>query len=173
MEPAIYTASVPVFLHYLARVDTLLDKIDAAPDGAAFLSARLAPDMFPVGVQLRTAAGFSLRIAMALAGRDVPDFSDVTPDLDGLRGFVGRSRAALDALSPEAFVDATDRRYAHRAGFADLDQDAWAFLCQYGLPNMMFHLSMAYAGLRQAGLDLGKADFDGLHVYPQGFSFER
>jgi uncharacterized protein len=30
---------------------------------------------------------------------------------------------------------------------------------------------MAYASLRMAGLSIGKADFDGLHSYPDEFSF--
>jgi hypothetical protein len=38
-------------------------------------------------------------------------------------------------------------------------------LQQYALPNFFFHLSMVYALLRQQGLPLSKADFDGWHVY--------
>ncbi|WP_232461250.1 DUF1993 family protein [Cellvibrio sp. PSBB006] len=34
-----------------------------------------------------------------------------------------------------------------------------------------FHLSMSYAIARQAGIPLSKADFDGYHSYPVGFSF--
>ena len=30
----------------------------------------------------------------------------------------------------------------------------------------------AYIGLKQAGHDLGKADFDAIHAYPAGFSFD-
>jgi uncharacterized protein len=30
---------------------------------------------------------------------------------------------------------------------------------------------MGYAALRQAGVELGKADFDGLHWYPANFSY--
>jgi hypothetical protein len=30
---------------------------------------------------------------------------------------------------------------------------------------------MAHVALKQAGVPLGKADFDGLHDYPAGFSF--
>ena len=29
---------------------------------------------------------------------------------------------------------------------------------------------MAHVALKQAGVPLGKADFDGLHDYPEGFS---
>ncbi|WP_295961007.1 DUF1993 family protein [Rhodoferax sp.] len=40
-----------------------------------------------------------------------------------------------------------------------------AFLSQYALPNFFFHLTSAYALLRQQGVPLGKADFDGWHQY--------
>ena len=30
---------------------------------------------------------------------------------------------------------------------------------------------MVYAVLRADGVAIGKADFDGLHAYPEGFSF--
>ena len=40
-----------------------------------------------------------------------------------------------------------------------------------GMPNFFFHLTMGYAALRAAGVPLGKADFDGFHVYPEGFEF--
>ena len=63
-------------------------------------------------------------------------------------------------------------RTTHRAGFAYLDQSAADYLHQFAIPNLWFHLSMAYAILRQAGADVGKADFDGLHSYPTGFAFD-
>ena len=68
-------------------------------------------------------------------------------------------------------VSAEGRVIAHRAGFADLEQDGATFLHLYGMPNFLFHVTMGYAALRAAGVPLGKADFDGLHAYPEGFSF--
>ena len=40
------------------------------------------------------------------------------------------------------------------------------FLNLYRLPNFFFHMNMAYANLRAQGMEIGKADFDGLHGYP-------
>jgi hypothetical protein len=36
-----------------------------------------------------------------------------------------------------------------------------AYLCHYALPNFYFHLTTAYALLRQAGVPLGKSDYLG------------
>ncbi len=72
---------------------------------------------------------------------------------------------------PEAFEGAETRRVQHRAGFAELDQSGREYLTLFGMPNFMFHLSMAFAILRQNGVEIGKADFDALHDYPHGFRF--
>ena len=45
------------------------------------------------------------------------------------------------------------------------------FLQEFGLPNVYFHHAMAHVALKLASARLGKADYDGLHLYPDGFSF--
>jgi uncharacterized protein len=134
------------------------------------LGARLAPDMMPAGAQIATAAGYTVRVAFPLAGRAVPELPG-GETAAALAARVAAARALVGGLDPAAFEGAEARVIRHRAGFADLAQPGEAFLIRYGVPNMMFHLSMAYAALRAAGLPLGKADFDGLHAYPPGFSF--
>lgn len=154
-----YQASVPVFRHYLARVADMAER--AGPEA---LTAQLA-DAFPAGQQFATAAGFALRIACPLAGREVPSL----PQALGPRLAV--ARAMLGAMSPAEFEGAEARIIRHRAGFADLEQTGADFLHLYGMPNFFFHLTMGYAALRAAGVPLGKADFDGFHSYPEGFHF--
>ena len=154
-----YQPCVPVFRHYLARVADMAER--AGPEA---LTAQLA-DAFPAGQQFATAAGYALRIACPLAGREVPSL----PQALGPRLAV--ARAMLGAMSPAEFEGAETRIIRHRAGFADLEQTGADFLFLYGLPNFFFHLTMGYAALRAAGLPLGKADFDGFHSYPEGFHF--
>ena len=45
------------------------------------------------------------------------------------------------------------------------------YLLSFVLPNLYFHHAMLHVALKQAGVRLGKADFDGIHEYPEGFSF--
>ena len=127
--------------------------------GPEALAAQVA-DAVPAGQQFATAAGFALRIACPLAGREVPSLpAALAPRL-------AVARATLGGMRQDEFLGAEDRRILHRAGMADLDQTASDFLHLYGLPNFFFHLTMGYAALRQAGVALGKADFDGFHAYP-------
>ena len=159
---SLYHASVPVFRHYLGLAQEMVER--AQDHSPAALEARVA-DAFPAGQQLATAAGFALRIACPLAGREVPDLPrSLAPRLAVVR-------ATLGAMRPDEFLGAESRKIAHRAGFADLEQGAEEFLFLYGLPNFFFHLTMGYAALRAAGVPLGKADFDGFHRYPADFHF--
>jgi uncharacterized protein len=154
-----YQASVPVFRHYLSRVSDIVAV--AGPDA---LDARIA-DSFPARQQFATAAGFALRIACPLAGREVPDLPQ------GLGPRLAVARALLGAMTAAEFEGGESRIIRHRAGFAELEQTGAEFLHLYGLPNFFFHLTMGYAALRAAGVPLGKADFDGFHSYPADFHF--
>lgn len=159
MNPPLYTATVPVFRHYLARMQ---DMVECA--GPEALSARVA-DAFPASQQFSTAAGFAMRVACPLAGREVPDLPQA------LAPRLAVVRATLGAMRAEEFQGAETRRIRHRAGFAELEQGAEQFLYLFGLPNFFFHVTMGYAALRQAGVPLGKADFDGFHAYPPDYHF--
>ncbi len=154
-----YQASVPVFRHYLSRVSDIVAV--AGPDA---LDARIA-DSFPARQQFATAAGFALRVACPLAGREVPDLPQ------GLGPRLAVARAMLGAMTPAEFEGAEARVIRHQAGFALLEQTGAEFLHLYGIPNFFFHLTMGYAALRAAGVPLGKADFDGFHSYPADFRF--
>ncbi|HEY6919142.1 MAG TPA: DUF1993 family protein [Tabrizicola sp.] len=154
-----YQASVPVFRHYLSRVSDIVAV--AGPDA---LDAQIA-DSFPARQQFATAAGFALRIACPLAGREVPDLPQ------GLGPRLAVARALLGAMTPAEFEGAETRIIRHKAGFAELEQTGAEFLHLYGIPNFFFHLTMGYAALRASGVPLGKADFDGLHAYPADFHF--
>jgi uncharacterized protein len=152
--------AVPAALRALDRVAHLAEQVG---EDEALWSTRLRPDMFDAGTQARTTVGFALRATLPLVGQEVPSLSGSLP---------ARLSTAMQLIKPLDFADfegAERRRIKHRAGFADLDQDGLDYLINFALPNMWFHLSMAYASLRAAGLPLGKADFDGLHQYPAGF----
>lgn len=165
-DPPLYTASVPVFQHYLTRIEGLMTH--ATPD---HLTRRLAPDMFPLGQQMATAMRLSLRVSYPLAGRAVPQDVAAGTDAAGLRERLAVTRAALGGLAPGEFAGAEGRTITHVAGFSELEQNGADFLHLFGMPNFLFHTGMAFAILRANGAAIGKADFDGLHDYPPGFSF--
>jgi hypothetical protein len=170
--PPLYRASVPVFLGVLDRMAAELARVGAQL-GAGLdeaLARRPADGLLPAARQLATAAQFTLRIGFPLAGQRPPELRGGF-DAAGLAERLAGARTLLAALPPGDFLGAERRRVRAQAGFADLDLDGEAFLFRFGLPNLYFHHAMAHVALKQAGGRLGKADFDGLHDYPEGFSF--
>lgn len=168
----LYAGSVPVFARGLDMLGAMLARAGAqlGPEMAAALALRPAPGMFPACQQAATAIQFALRTAFPLAGRRVPELRGPL-DAAGLARRIAKAQDLLAALDPAAFEGAETRIVRFQAGFADLDLDGAEFLRRFGLPNFYFHRAMTHVALRQAGATLGKADFDGLHAYPEGFAF--
>jgi uncharacterized protein len=110
-------------------------------------------------------AGVGLRACYPLAGLAVPPYGDFPTTFDGLRQRIARVAGLLGALDPAQFDGADSRTLESLAGQARVVLPAAEFLLQYALPNFFFHLTSAYAILRQRGVALGKEDFDGFHAY--------
>ena len=170
MSLNLYSASVPVFLRYLDRLTGLLDAAQAHGDrqgqpADALLCARLAPDMADFAAQVMMAAGFALRACFPLAGQAVPPDGGFAPTLDGLRQRIAAVKGLIGALQPHQFQGGNARLLQSKAGLQQVSLPAELFLLQYALPNFFFHLSVAYSILRSRGVRVGKADFDGFHVY--------
>jgi hypothetical protein len=165
--PFLFDACVPVLLRYLDSLDRILIAVEALAPGQAaqVLEARLAPDMLPFARQVETAAHFALRTAYPLARCTVPPFVASDSTVEGLRVRVRANRALLGALAPEDFAGAESRTIAEQAGEARVELPAARFLSEYALPNFFFHLGMAFAIARAHGCALGKAQYDGFHVY--------
>lgn len=158
-----------LFLHYLDRLQHLLDKAEAA--GAELGAGRLHPTMFPLLQQAKTAIGFTLRTTCPLAGRPIVSFRDDEDTFDSVRRELDKTKAFL-ATIPDADFDAIGAaRVDTVAGFAELNLSGWEYYLMYALPNFFFHYAMVYAIARQAGVPVGKPDFDGFHQYPPGFSW--
>jgi hypothetical protein len=168
-----YEEAVPPALHAIERALHILKRV--RDEGREeLLSAQLAPDMFDCGAQLRSVGIFALRATFPFSGQEWP--KDIVRDgfPAGPEGLEARLRLAADqirSLDPASFEDAETRRITHKAGDAELTQQGAEYLRLFALPNLWFHLSMAFAILRANGMEVGKADYDGWHSYAPGFSF--
>lgn len=145
---------------YLGRTAHILTRVSQEEDAARLLSVQLAPDMFDTGFNFAIAIQFAARALSPPAGLDVPEI----PEVYTCESLLGYHREISALIRP---IDAADltRPVSHVAGEAHLTQTPEDYVALFALPNMLFHLSLAYAGLRHGGMQIGKADFDGLHVY--------
>ncbi|MEM8821985.1 MAG: DUF1993 family protein [Pseudomonadota bacterium] len=159
--PQSFAASIPdTVKYYLGRTRRLLDRVAREPEADRLMAVRLAPDMFDTAFQFALAIRFAGRALAMPAGHAVPD----VPDDLSLPVLLAFCEEIMEMIDPLGLGDLA-AKVTHKAGEADLEQDVAGYVTCFALPNMMFHLSMAYAGLRNGGMAIGKADFDGFHIY--------
>lgn len=171
MAESLYEATIPMFLHYLGRLHALLDYAEEYTRSkqiaeSDLLNARLAPDMLPLAKQVEIAANFSLRASYPLAGRAIPPYGEFPTTFAGLQARLAHVSNLLKALAPDEFAESASRLIESQAGEALVTLRASEFLHLYAVPNFFFHLSTAYGILRNQGVAIGKAQFDGFHLYP-------
>lgn len=155
-------ASAPVFLRGLNSLSHLLDKaIEAGLDEAELMEARLAPDMLPFPAQVRMAA-FSGRSCIArLTGQPWPKTDDSEATLAELKATIAMSIAFIEGVDAAAFEGGETRRIELRFPGVELDFEGVGYLTSFAIPNFYFHVTTAYAILRNRGVALGKRDYLG------------
>ncbi len=161
-----YTASVPQLSKMLQHLDAWLGKAEAnaaarSYDPKVLLEARLAPDMLPLVKQVQIACDGAKFVAARLSGKEAPRHPDNEQSLAELRARVRETVAYLAIISEQDFRGAAERRV--HFGYLPAGQGmlGHVYLNQYAIPNIYFHLSVAYAILRHNGVRLGKSDYLG------------
>ena len=159
-----YETSVPVFVHFLKSLSAILRKAEAhcaarKIDPAVMLGLSLAPDMFPLTRQVQIATDGAKGACARLAGVPVPGFPDEEKTFEELQQRVHKTMSFLDSLDARQFDGAETRPVFLKVGGRDLNFLGAAYLETWAKPNFFFHLTAAYAILRAAGVELGKADF--------------
>lgn len=155
-------ASAPIFVRGLTNLSHLIDKaVEAGLDEAELLEARLAPDMRPFADQIRMAS-FSGRSCVArLTGQPWPKTDDNEASLAELKATIALSIAFIEGVDATAFEGGETRRVELRFPGVELDFDGVGYLTSFAIPNFFFHVTTAYAILRNRGVALGKRDFLG------------
>ena len=165
MTISMSSASVPLFKAMLGNLSHFLDKAQAHAEARKFdpsvlVQFRLAPDMLPFSKQVQIACD-AAKIGIArISGVEAPKFEDNEASFPELKA---RIQKTLDYLSsvPAAKLDGTeDKDITFPSGRdATRTMKGEAYLKHWALPNFFFHVSMAYAILRNNGVELGKADY--------------
>ncbi len=170
MSIDLYDASVPIFLRYLNRLDGLVDAAESHAtshhiDLSNLLQASVAPDMLPFATQVHIAAYFALRACFPIVGKPIPTGGEFPATALGLHQRIAHVVALLNTLHAAEFAGREAAVLESTAGNALISLPAPEFLLQYALPNFFFHITTAYAILRSQGVAIGKAQFDGFHLY--------
>lgn len=129
-----------------------------SPDN--FVTARLAPDMFPFARQVQVTCDTAKFAASRLTGKEAPKHEDNETTLEQLSARVRATIAFLDGVRAEDFAGSGERHIVlpFMKGQHLLGSD---YLTEFVVPNFYFHLGMSYALLRQGGVPVGKMDYIG------------
>jgi hypothetical protein len=160
MSFGIWDASVPVFVNSLTNMRNWLDKAAEDKAEAALLAARLAPDMRPFPAQYQMASDSAKNALARLAGMEAPSMPDTEKSFAELRDRCDRTIAYLNTFDPSSLAGSEDRevviKFPNGMGYRFLGGQ---YLAGFALPNFFFHVTTAYAILRNAGVPVGKPDF--------------
>lgn len=165
MSLSMSSASLPVFTLMLRNLSHMLDKaqhfVDAKGcDPLALTQYRLAPDMLPFARQILIACDAAKNGIARLSGVEAPKFADEEQTLAELKVRIAKTLAYLATVPAESLNGTEDKAITFPVGKdAVRTMQGQAYLTQWVLPNLFFHITTAYNILRHNGVDLGKRDY--------------
>jgi hypothetical protein len=166
MPISMYQASIPVFIRHLGNLSEILKKAVAhaeerAEASSLLLEARLAPDMFPLIQQVQRVSDTAKGAAARLAGTELPSFPDTETTFEELHERIRKTVAFLQSVPAEKFEDSETKEIVLRPRGGEMRFDGQGYLLNFALPNFFFHVTIAYAILREQGVPIGKMDYLG------------
>ncbi|MDY8108997.1 DUF1993 domain-containing protein [Fulvimarina sp. 2208YS6-2-32] len=159
--------TVPTHIHMLEALGGQLAKAEAFANdrgeaSSDMLTARLAPDMFPLATQVRFACFQSLECMDRLTGAAVRAIDTVAgiETIAAARALIAETVRTLKSADPTLW-DGAETRPVEIVLPGDLifDMTGEDFVRDWALAQFYFHIVTAYAILRRHGVGLGKADY--------------
>lgn len=159
-----HAVSAGVFARNLNNLSSMLTKAEQQAkakgyDPAVLLSARLAPDMFPLTRQVQIACDHAKGCVARLAGHTPEVMEDTETTFEGLHARIRKVLAIVEGYKPDQFDGSETREITIKIPNSEFKFSGLDYVTQWAMPNFYFHLTMAYAILRHNGIELGKKDF--------------
>ncbi len=149
----------------LTALSGILDKGAASAqarkiDPLVFTRARLSPDMFALARQVQIACDVAKNGFSRLAGIDAPKFEDTETTFEELQARIAKTLEFMNTVTAESLKGSEEKIVTFPAGpERTLKMKGDAYLDQWMLPNLYFHVVTAYNILRHNGVDVGKMDY--------------
>src|ERR1700726_4359422 len=150
----------------LKNLEACLDKADRYAttnkfDVGVLMTSRLAPDMQPFIYQVQSACDYVKAAAAWLSGQTPPKHEDNEQTIDELRDRIRKTVAFAESVKETQYAVAADRKVSLSFAPRSKALGGEDYLLQMTIPNVYFHVAMAYAILRHNGVDIGKMNFLG------------
>ena len=166
MSISIYDFSIPVLTRGLTNLSAILDKAAAHAaakkfDTVVLAQSRLFPDMYPLVRQVQIVCDTAKGAAARLAAIEVPKHEDTEATFADLKARIAKTLDVVKSITPAQMKDAENRSIELKFPSGTWKFTAVAYLTDFVMPNFYFHISMVYALLRKAGVEIGKGDYLG------------
>lgn len=166
MSVSVYQISIPVFIRGLTNLSAVLAKgeqhaISQQTDPSALVNAKLYDDMRPLSSQVQLASDSVKFAAVRLGQVTGPSFPDDETTFAELQMRIAKTIEFLQSVDPAAFDGAESRDVVVKIRGNAMNFGGLQYLSDFVWPNFYFHLTTAYAILRNQGVPLGKMDFLG------------
>ncbi|CAG7556975.1 unnamed protein product [Fusarium equiseti] len=160
MAFSLYDATIVEAKLALGSLSHILKEAQKHPNAANFPQARLYEDMNPLSFQVHAATRFAEKLVARLSGRESVEFGDEVVTYDDMHSRIAKAQELLASADKET-VNHCGEEVAPTAlpSAGTMDLTGKAFAMGAAVPNINFHLSMAYAILRKEGVPLGKRDY--------------
>lgn len=161
-----YQASAPRLINSMRNLSAILDKtqiyIDTKKiDPAALLQFRLFPDMLNLTRQIQIASDTAKGVVARLAGVDIPAYEDYETSVAELQARIAKTIAFIEGFTPDQLDGTEDKAIMTKRGDKETHYTGVQFLLGHAIPNVYFHVSIAFAILRHNGVEIGKRDYLG------------
>ena len=165
MKLSVYSMAIDTFVPMLNTLAELLGKgaqyaRDKKFDPTVLVKARLAPDMFPLVMQVQIACDHAKNATAHLMGEEPPHFEDNEQTIDELKARIAKTIDYLQSTRPSAFEGAEERNIKiPLLKNLVLEMNGFQYLRDWALPHFYFHVVTAYGILRHNGVDISKRDY--------------
>lgn len=161
-----YYLVIRQFARTLRNLDAILGKAEQHAQARKFevnnfMTARLTPDMLPFAAQIRIACDQAKAAAANLSGKEAPRHEDNETTVAELRARIGKCLAFLDSVTEKDFAGTTADQVIKMPRPPGKGLRAQEYILARQIPNFYFHVTTAYALLRQGGVEIGKTDYLG------------
>jgi hypothetical protein len=130
-------------------------------DVGVLMTGRLAPDMKDFIYQVQSACDYVKGAAAWLSGETPPRHEDSEQTIDEVRARIRKTVAFAESVAEAQYAGAGERKVSLSYAPQGKVISGEDYLLQIAVPNIYFHLAIAYALLRHNGVDIGKMDFLG------------
>ncbi|KAF4331630.1 helix-turn-helix domain protein [Fusarium beomiforme] len=163
MSYTLYDAAILHTKEALNSLSAILKKAESHANASQFPTAKLAPDMLDLNFQVHFTTDTAQKIVARTTGTE--PLALAKDECTNFEQYQKRIAQVLEVVE-KADKELVNKRAAEIVTIGlgpgkNADMKVRDYVQGYGIPNVFFHLTTAYAILRNQGVDLGKADYIG------------